>query len=56
MPAWPPNRLRHAATRIRRLGGIGMARAILGRSTAFTTEIYPEADRVKAADVIRAIG
>jgi hypothetical protein len=33
-----------------------VARGILGHLTAFTTEIYAEDDRAKAAGVIRAIG
>jgi integrase len=54
---WSPNRLRHtAATRIRRLYGIEMARIILGHSTAFTTEIYAESDQRKAVDVMGQIG
>jgi integrase len=57
VPSWSPNRLRHtAATRIRRRHGIEMARVILGHSTAFTTEIYAETDRVKAAEVIKQMG
>jgi len=35
---------------------IEMARIILGHSTALTTEIYAEADRKKAAQVIQEIG
>jgi integrase len=54
---WAPNRLRHtAATRIRKRYGIELARIILGHSMAFTTEIYAEADRVKAVEVIGKIG
>ena len=54
---WAPNRLRHtAATRIRKRYGIELARIILGHSMAFTTEIYAEADRVKAEEVIGEIG
>jgi integrase len=57
IPSWSPNRLRHtAATRIRKRYGIELARIILGHSTAFTTEIYAEADRTKAMEVIGKIG
>ncbi len=52
-----PLQLRHtAATRIRKSYGIELARIILGHSTAFTTEIYAEADRVKAMEVMTKIG
>ncbi len=54
---WAPNQLRHtAATRIRRRFGIELARIILGHATAFTTEIYAEADHTKARDAMKAIG
>jgi integrase len=57
IPSWAPNQLRHtAATRIRRRHGIELARIILGHSTAFTTEIYAEADRKQAKKVIGEIG
>jgi integrase len=57
IPNWAPNRLRHAAaTRIRKRHGIELARIILGHSTAFTTEIYAEADRQKAMEVIAEMG
>lgn len=54
---WHPHQLRHnAATYLRKEFGIELARIILGHSTAFTTEIYAEADRQKAAEVIAKIG
>ncbi len=54
---WHPNRLRHtAATLIRREHGIEAARVILGHSKLTTTEIYAEADQVKAAEVMARIG
>jgi integrase len=57
IPPWAPNRLRHtAATRIRKRYGIELARIILGHTTAFTTEIYAEADRAKAVEVMGKIG
>jgi integrase len=57
VPNWAPNRLRHtAASRLRKRYGIEMARIILGHSTAFTTEIYAETDRQKAAEIMGRIG
>ena len=54
---WHPNQLRHtAATAIRREHGIEAARVILGHSKLTTTEIYAEADQVKAAEVMARIG
>jgi integrase len=54
---WRPNQLRHtAATRIRKRHGIEMARIILGHSTAFTTEIYAEADQKKATVIMGKMG
>lgn len=38
--SWPTSK---ATTRLRKGDGIQMARIILGRSTAFTTEVYAEA-------------
>jgi integrase len=57
VPVWAPNRLRHnAATRLRKEYGIELARIILGHTTAFTTEIYAEADRAQAMEVIGKVG
>jgi integrase len=57
VPLWYPNQLRHnAATNLRREHGIELARIILGHSTAFTTEIYAEADKLQAMEVIAKIG
>jgi integrase len=57
VPEWRPNRLRHnAATGLRKEFGIEMARIVLGHSTAFTTEIYAEADRVQALDAVLKVG
>jgi integrase len=54
---WHPNRLRHnAATRLRKDFGVEMARIVLGHATAFTTEIYAEADRQQAMEVIGKVG
>jgi integrase len=57
VPDWSPNRLRHSgATRLRKQYGIELARIILGHSTAFTTEIYAEADKAQAIEVMSKIG
>jgi integrase len=57
VPAWGPHRLRHnAATNLRKQFGVELARIILGHATAFTTEIYAEADRQQAMEVIAKIG
>jgi integrase len=54
---WHPHQLRHtAATQLRKEHGVELARIILGHSTAFTTEIYAEADREQAIGVIAKIG
>ena len=54
---WHPNQLRHtAATIIRREFGIETARIQLGHSRAFTTEIYAEADRLKAVEAMAMLG
>jgi integrase len=55
--AWHPHQLRHnAATRLRKEFGVELARIVLGHATAFTTEIYAEADRAQAMEVIGKIG
>jgi integrase len=57
IPEWHPNQLRHnAGTRLRKEYGLELARIILGHATAFTTEIYAEADRQQAMEVIGKIG
>jgi integrase len=57
IPEWHPNQLRHnAATRLRKEFGVELARIILGHATAFTTEIYAEADRAHAMEVIGKVG
>jgi integrase len=54
---WHPNQLRHnAATRLRKEFGVELARIVLGHATAFTTEIYAEADRAHAMEVIAKVG
>jgi integrase len=55
--SWHPHQLRHnAATNLRREYGVELARIILGHATAFTTEIYAEADRSQAMEVIGRVG
>lgn len=54
---WHPHQLRHnAATRLRKEYGVELTRIILGHATAFTTEIYAEADRRQAMEVMGKIG
>lgn len=57
VPIFGPNRLRHlAATKLRRIYGIEVARVILGHTTALTTEIYAETDRARALAVMGEVG
>ena len=57
VPHWHPHQLRHnAATLLRKEHGVELARIILGHKTAFTTEIYAEADRQQAVEVIAKVG
>ena len=54
---WRPNQLRHnAATKLRRLGGLDAAQALLGHRHANVTEIYAEADDEKLAPLLEQIG
>ncbi len=55
--AWAPNQLRHSmATNVRKSHGIEAAQVLLGHSEIAVTQVYAEADREKAIDVIRKIG
>jgi integrase len=57
VPVWHPHQLRHSAgTDLRREFGVEVARIVLGHKTAFTTEIYAEADREKAVTAMAAVG
>jgi site-specific recombinase XerC len=57
VPVWSPNQLRHnAATRIRAEFGIEAARVILGHASVATSEIYAEADKDKAKQIIGKLG
>ena len=54
---WHPHQLRHnAATRLRKEFGIEAARVVLGHRSAAITEIYAEADRGKAAEIMLRVG
>jgi site-specific recombinase XerD len=52
----PHQRRHNAGTERRRQFGIEMARIILGHQAMDTTEIYAEADRRQAMEVIGKIG
>jgi integrase len=55
--SWHPHQLRHnAGTRLRKEFGVELARIILGHATAFTTEIYAEADREQAMQIMERVG
>lgn len=57
IPQWHPHQLRHNyATRVRREYGIETARILLGHRSAVVTEIYAEADRTKAREIVAKIG
>jgi integrase len=54
---WHPNQLRHnAGTRIRAAYNLETARVILGHAKIATTEIYAEADIIRAAEAMAAVG
>jgi integrase len=54
---WHPHQLRHnVATSFRKVHGVELARIILGHAKIATTEIYAEADRQQAFDVMARIG
>jgi integrase len=54
---WSPGQLRHnAGTVIRREFGLDVARAVLGHSSADTTEIYAERDTAIASNAIARLG
>jgi site-specific recombinase XerD len=57
VPVWTPNQLRHAdGTEVREKFGLEYAQAVLGHSSAKTTEIYAKASFEKAAKVAKEIG
>jgi integrase len=54
---WTPNQLRHSvATKVRQSDGLDAAATILGHSELGVTQVYAEADRAKAIEVVRRIG
>jgi integrase len=54
---WTPNQLRHsAATRIRAEFGLEAASVILGHSNLSTTQIYAEADKLRAIEIAAQVG
>ncbi len=56
-PHWHPHQLRHTCgTEVRKNFGLDAAQIILGHKHAAVTEVYAEADRQKAFDVIQQVG
>jgi integrase len=57
VPSWHPHQLRHnAATRLRREFGLEISRILLGHKSIIATQIYAEADRTAAMEVIAKVG
>lgn len=57
VPHWFPHQLRHTcATRVRANFGLDVAQVILGHQTASVTQVYAEADRRRAIQVVGEIG
>lgn len=57
VPHWNPHRLRHNfASMVRKKYGMEVARILLGHRSPRVTELYAEADRTKARDIVRRIG
>jgi len=56
-PHWHPHQLRHTCgTEVRKNFGLDAAQIILGHKHAAVTEVYAEADRQKAFNVIQQVG
>lgn len=54
---WAPNQLRHSAgTAIRKEFGLEGSQVILGHSEITTTQIYAEADRARAIEIVGRVG
>ena len=54
---WHPHQLRHsAATEIRKLYGLEVARVVLGHQSVVVTELYAERDRALALQVMEKLG
>jgi hypothetical protein len=57
IPVWRPNRLRHLrATELRAIGGLDVAKTVLGHSKVETTLIYAEKDLAAAVALVSEIG
>jgi integrase len=57
VPAWSPNKLRHSRlTELRHKEGLEVAKAVGGHSKIETTQIYAEADRTAAMNVMARLG
>jgi len=57
VPHWSPNQLRHrGGTEVREKFGLDAAQAVMGHSSASTTEIYAKVSYEKAAKVAKEIG
>jgi integrase len=57
IPSWHPHQLRHNhATMVKREHGLEVARVLLGHKHASITEVYAEADRERAVEVVAKIG
>ena len=57
VPYWHPHQLRHTCgTRVRAEYGLDIAQVILGHQTASVTQVYAEADRRRAIQVVGEIG
>ncbi|MCR9115795.1 MAG: site-specific integrase [bacterium] len=54
---WHPNQLRHSrGTKIREQFGLDVAQVILGHATADVTQVYAEANRKKATEIVKIVG
>jgi integrase len=57
IPIWFPHQLRHsAASEIRRRYGLEASQVILGHSELTTTQIYAQADRGRACEIMKEVG
>ena len=57
VPVWTPHRLRHnAATQIRKEFGLEAAQLLLGHARADVTQVYAEADEMKALHIAERMG
>jgi integrase len=57
VPAWHPHQLRHnAGTRLRKEFGLEISRILLGHKSVMATQIYAEADKAAAMEVIGKVG